>query len=292
MAGSTTSSLDDLLPTIVQEALFVANERSIMRGLVKNYTLAPAQGKVIQVPIYPVQTAAGLTEGDDFSNSTVTTSVASFTIGQVGLMTMVTDMALNASASNVVADLGQLFGNAIAKKIDQDLMAKFESFTTNVIGSSSTTITAALLMQGLTKLKNAGVPTDGIVAVLHPSVAYDLKSAITMTGNYSANVPFAGGTGSSDLANEAMRMGYIGQLFGMTLYESANAPLITSGLAGDYAGAIFHRDALGFGLMRDIQIETQRRARGLGTDVVASAMYGTGVVYEGYGVFASFDASI
>ena len=287
MAGSTTSSLDDLLPTIVQEALFVANERSIMRGLVKNYTLAPAQGKTIQVPIYPVQTAATLTEGDDFSNTAVSTDVATFTIGQVGLMTMVTDMALNASASNVVADLGQLFGNAIAKKIDQDLMAKFESFTTNVIGSSSTTITAALLMQGLTKLKSAAVPTEGLACVLHPSVAYDLKSALTSQGA----VAFTGGA-YGDVANEAMRMGYVGNLFGMQVFESANVPLITSGAAGDYAGAIFHRDALGFGLMRDIQIETQRRARGIGTDIVASAMYGTGVVYEGYGVFASFDATI
>ena len=287
MAGSTTVTLNDLLPTIVQEALFVANERSIMRGLVKNYTLAPAQGKTIQVPIYPVQTAATLTEGDDFSNTAVSTDVATFTIGQVGLMTMVTDMALNASASNVVADLGQLFGNAIAKKIDQDLMAKFESFTTNVIGSSSTTITAALLMQGLTKLKSAAVPTDGLACVLHPSVAYDLKSALTSQGS----VAFTGGA-YGDVANEAMRRGYVGNLFGMQVFESANVPLITSGAAGDYSGAIFHRDALGFGLMRDIQIETQRRARGIGTDIVASAMYGTGVVYEGYGVFASFDATI
>jgi N4-gp56 family major capsid protein len=258
-----------------------------MRGLVKNYTLAPAQGKTIQVPIYPVQTAASLTEGDDFSNTAVSTDVATFTIGQVGLMTMVTDMALNASASNVVADLGQLFGNAIAKKIDQDLMAKFESFTTNVIGSSSTTITAALLMQGLTKLKSAAVPTEGLACVLHPSVAYDLKSALTSQGS----VAFTGGA-YGDVANEAMRMGYVGNLFGMQVFESANVPLITSGSAGDYAGAIFHRDALGFGLMRDIQIETQRRARGIGTDIVASAMYGTGVVYQQYGVFASFDATI
>lgn len=289
--ASTTSSLDDLLPTIVQEALFVANERSIMRGLVKNYTLAPAQGKTIQVPIYPVQTAAGLTEGDDFSNSTVTTTAASFTIGQVGLMTMVTDLALNASASNVVADLGQLFGNAIAKKIDQDLMANFTGFTTNIIGNTSTTITAAFLMQGLTKLKNTGVPTDGIVCVLHPRIAYDLKSAITMTGNYSANLPFAGGTGSSDLANEAMRMGYVGQLFGMQVFESSHCPQ-SGPSTNDFSGAIFHRDALGFGLMRDIQIETQRRARGLGTDVVASAMYGSGVVYEGYGVSAIFQSTV
>jgi N4-gp56 family major capsid protein len=287
MAGSTSVTLNDLLPTIVQEALFVANERSIMRGLVKNYTLAPAQGKTIQVPIYPVQTAATLTEGDDFSNTAVSTDVATFTIGQVGLMTMVTDLAVQASASNVVADLGQLFGNAIAKKIDQDLMSQFANFTTNVIGSSSTTITAALLMQGLTKLKSAGVPTDGLACVLHPSVAYDLKAALTNQGA----VAFTGGA-YGPVANQAMMDGYVGNLFGMMVFESSNAPLIAGGASGDYQGAIFHRDALGFGLMRDIQIETQRRARGLGTDVVGSAMYGSGVVYEGYGVSAVFDSTI
>ena len=287
MAGSTTVTLNDLLPTIVQEALFVANERSIMRGLVKNYNLGMAQGKTIQVPIYPVQTAAALTEGNEFDNTAVSTDVATFSVGQVGIRTLVTDMAIQASASNVVSDLGFLFGNAIAKKIDQDLMAKFESFTTNVIGSSSTTITAALVMQGLTKLKSAGVPTEGLACVLHPSVAYDLKAALTNQGA----VAFTGGA-YGPVANQAMMDGYVGNLFGMQVFESSNVPLITSGAAGDYSGAIFHRDALGFGLMRDIQIETQRRASYLGTDLVASAIYGTGVVYEQYGVLASFDSTI
>ena len=35
MAGSTSTTLNDLLPAITAEAMFVANERSIMRGLVK-----------------------------------------------------------------------------------------------------------------------------------------------------------------------------------------------------------------------------------------------------------------
>lgn len=285
MAGSTTVTLNDLLPTIVQEALFVANERSIMRGLVKNYQLGMAQGKTIQVPIYPVQTAATLTEGNEFDNTVVSTDVASFSVAQVGIRTMVTDLALQASASNVVADLGQLFGNAIAKKIDQDLMALFSSFTTNTIGSSTTTITPALVMQAITKLKSSGVPSEGMVAVLHPSIAYDLKSALTTTGNTN----FASGA-YGDVANEAMRMGYIGQLFGVQVYESSN--LANTGTAGDFVNGVFHRDALGLGIMRDIQIETQRRASFLGTDVVASAMYGAGVVYEGYGVAATFDSTI
>ena len=287
MAGSTSVTLNDLLPTIVQEAMFVANERSIMRGLVKNYSLAPAQGKTIQVPIYPVQTAASLTEGDDFNIAAVSTDVATFNIGQVGIATMVTDLALNASSSNVVADLGRLFGEAVAKKIDTDLMSLFASFTTNTVGSTTTVVTPALVMQAITKLKAQAVPSEGLVAVLHPNVAYDLKASLTTTGNTA----FTGGA-FGDVANEAMRMGYIGQLFGVPVFESSNVPAIAGGDANDYRGGVFHRDALGFGLMRDITIETQRRARAIGTDVVCSAMYGTGVVYEQYGVAASFKSSI
>ena len=287
MAGSTSATLNDLLPSIVAEAMFVAQERSIMRGLVKNYTLSPGQGKTVTVPIYPKQTAAAVTEGNEVDNTAISTDGAVLTVSQVGIRTLVTDLAVNSAASNVVSDLGRLFGEAIAQKMDQDLMAKFSEFTTNTIGSSSTTITAALVMQGLTKLKSAGVPTDGIVAVLHPSIAYDLKAALTAQGNAA----FTGGA-YGDVANEAMRMGYVGNLFGMQIYESSNAPLITGGAAGDYQGAIFHRDALGLAVMRDIQIETQRRASYLGSDVVASAMYGVGTIYESYGVSAVFDSSI
>jgi N4-gp56 family major capsid protein len=285
MAGSTSATLNDLLPTIVSEALFVANERSIMRGLVRNYNVAPGAGKTVTVPIYPVQTAAAVTEGDEVSNTAVSTDVATLTVSQVGIRTLVTDLAVNASTSNVVADLGRLFGEAIARKMDQDLIAKFSEFTTNTVGSTSTTITPALLMAAITKLKNNGVPTDGVVAVLHPAIAYDLKSALTTSGNTAFQ-----GNGQGEIANEAMMEGFVGRLFGIPVYETSN--FSNTGAAGDFVGGIFHRDALGLAMMRDISIETQRRASFLGSDVVCSAMYGVGTIYEGYGVAGSFDSTV
>ena len=132
MAGSTTTTLNDLLPAITAEAMFVAGERSIMRGLVKNYNLAPGQGKTITVPIYPTQTAAGVTEGDEVSNTEVATSGATLTVSTAAIRTLVTDLAVASSASNVVADLGRLFGEAIARKIDTDLLALFSGFSTGV----------------------------------------------------------------------------------------------------------------------------------------------------------------
>jgi hypothetical protein len=91
MASTTASnSLQELLPQIVAEAMFVASERSIMRGLVKNYALGSGQGKTVTVPIYPLQTAAALSEGSEISDSTVNTSSAVLTVTTAAIRTLVT----------------------------------------------------------------------------------------------------------------------------------------------------------------------------------------------------------
>jgi len=280
MAGSTTTTLNDLLPSIVAEAMFVAGERSIMRGLVKNYTLSPGQGKTVTVPIYPRQTAVSVLEGDEVGNTTVSTDSALLTVTTAAIRTMVTDLAVASAASNVVGDLGRLFGEAIARKVDTDLMALFASFSVGV-GGVGTTLSAATIAQAAAKLRAAGVPATDLACVLNPYVAYDLKAAIT---NTFAN-PNAG-----MIQNEAMATGYIGTLFGIPVYESSL--IADTGTAGDFVGGVFHREALGLAMIGDINIETQRRASFLGTDIVASMHYGVGELYDGYGVNVAADSTI
>jgi len=284
MAGSTTTTLNDLLPEIIQEAMFVASERSIMRGLVKNYSLAPGQGKHVNVPIYPVQTAAAVTEGDEVTNTAVSTNTAQLTVSPVAIRTLLTDLARVSAASNVVADLGKLFGEALARKIDTDLTAQFSQLNAG-FGDYSGQITAASIFQAVAKLKAAAVPTEGMVCVLHPEIAYDLKAALTTTGN----TPFTSGA-YSEVSNEAMRMGFVGMIAGIPVYETSN--IANNGTAGDIPGAVFHRDAFGLGLIGDISIETQRRASFLGDDIVCSAYYGTGILQNNYGRYLAYDSSI
>ena len=285
--ATTTTSLNDLLPSIIQEALFVASERSIMRNLVKNYTLPPASGKTVNVPIYPNQTAVALTEGLAIVDHTstgyanVSTNTATLTVGEVGIATQITDLSRIASASNVVADVGRLFGEAIARKIDTDLTALFSGFTTNTVGNASTLLSAASIFQAVAKLRQAGVPSTDIYGVFSPAVAYDLKANLTNTfANPNAGV----------VQNEAMAMGYVGMLAGVPIYETAN--LDNNGTTGDYVGAVFHREALGLAVMRDINIEVQRNALLRGDDLIATAMYGVGELYDGYGVAVTADSSI
>lgn len=278
MAGSTTTTLNDLLPQIVAEAMFVANERSIMRGLVKNFMLPAGQGKTVTVPIYPVQSAAALTEGEEASNTAVATDGKTLTVSTVAIRTLVTDLVKASAASNVVADLGRLFGEAIAKKIDTDLVGLFSGFATGV-GTNTSALSAATIANAVARLRASSVPGDMLACVVHPYVAYDLKKDLTNTWqNPNGGI----------IQNEAMSQGYVGMLFGVPVFESANIVDTT----GDSVGALFHRDALGLAMIGDIAIETQRRASYVGDDVIAYAHYGVGELYDGYGVKITADSSL
>jgi len=284
MTITNTTTLNDLLPSIVAEALFVASEKSIMRGLVRNYTLNPGQGKTVTVPIYPRQTAAALTEGTAPSFTAVSTDGAILTVSEVGLTAQISDLAIMASSSNVVSDIGRLFGEAIARKMDSDLLAKFDTFS-GYVGGVSTTATPALLFQAIAKLRSQGYDTSNDCAiVLHPNVAYDVAS--TLTSTFAAPASMVG--------NDALRNGFMGTLGGVPVYQSSlvGATSASGGSTGDYACGIFHRDALGLAMMQDIRIESQREATKRGFDIVGSAIYGVGELYDNAGIQGIFDSSI
>jgi N4-gp56 family major capsid protein len=280
MTITNTTTLNDLLPSIVAEALFVASERSIMRGLVRNYTLNAGQGKTVTVPIYPKQTAAALTEATAPSFTAISTDGATLTVSEVGLAAQVSDLAMMASASNVVADIGRLFGEAIARKMDSDLLSNVASLSAGV-GGATTTATPALIFQAIAKLRSQGYDTANDCAiVMHPNIAYDVASTLTST--------FA--SPASMIGNDALRNGFMGTLGGVPVYQSSLVN--NTGTAGDYNCVIFHRDAFGLAMMKDITIESQREATKRGFDIVGSAIYGHGILYNAAGVYGQFDSTI
>ncbi len=279
MANETTSStVSELYTEIVAEAQFVIQEKSIMKNLVKNYAIAGG-GKSVEVPIYAAVSAAAVAEATDLSNTAINPSSVTITASEVGVMTTLTDLARNSAPRNVAADIGRLFGEAIAKKIDTDLLGLIDSLSTEV-GDGTAAITPAAIFNAASTLRAAGLPVNETYCVLHPKIAYDLKSGLTNT--------FAGL--DHDLANEALRNGFVGQLAGIKIFESGN--MSNTGNAGDYKGAVFHKDAFGIAMMQDIKIETQRDASLRADEIVATAVYGVGELHDSYGVEIHFDSSI
>ena len=284
MADETTSStISELYTEIIAEALFVAQEQSIMKPLVRNYTIAGG-GKSVEVPLYPTESAAAVSEASDLSNTAINPTSATITASEVGIMTTLTDLARNSASRNVAADIGRLFGEAIATKIDTDLLALFDGFS-STLGNGSAAITPTNFFQAVTILRAAGVPMTDMVAVLHPNIAFDLKSALATQGNTA----FAAG-GDGIAANEALRSGFIGQLAGVPVFESKN--MANTGTTGDYKGAIFQKDALGIAMMQDLKIEVQRDASLRADEIVATAVYGVGELHDSYGIELHYDSSI
>ena len=279
MANETTSStLSELYTEIVAEAQFVASEKSIMRNLVKNYAISGG-GKAVEVPVYAAVSAAAVADATDLSNTAINPSSVTITASEVGVMTTLTDLARNSAPRNVAADIGKLFGEALATKQDTDLTNLFNGFSV-ALGDGSTAITPAVLFNALSTLKENALPTDGCQVVLHPKIAYDLKSGFTNT--------FAGL--DTELSNEALRSGHIGKIAGMNVFETSN--MANTGTAGDYKGGAFHKDALAIAMMQDVKIETQRDASLRADEIVATSVYGVGEIHDSYGVQLSYDSSI
>jgi len=281
---STSSTLSELYTEIVAEAQFVASEQSIMRNLVRNYAITGG-GKVVEVPVYGTVSASAVAEATDLSNTAINPTSVSITASEVGIMTTLTDLARNSAPRNVAGDIGKLFGEAIAKKIDTDLTAKFNGFSQE-IGDGTTALSPANIFNAVAILRKNAVPSTDMACVVHPLNAYDLKAGLTNTfANANAN----------DLANEALRSGYVGSLAGVKIFETSNIADTSGnnpGTTGDYKGAVFHRDALALAMMQDIKIETQRDASLRADEIVATSVYGTGEIHDTYGVEINVDSSI
>ena len=277
MAATTSTTLDDLFSDIIAAARFTAEEESLMMGLVTMYNIGDEAGKTIQVPKYPAVTAAALTEGTDMSSTTVSTSSVDITVGEVGAQVVLTDLAAM-GAGNPAEELGTVLGNSIATKIDTDLIALFDGFST-ALGAAAQEITVADLFKAAATLRTNKAQGE-IFAVVHPYQAYQLKANLTNT--------FANPNGG-DAQNTAMVNAYVGTIAGIDVYESAN---ITIDGSDDAKGAVFSREALAIAMKRDFQIEAQRDASLRAFELNATAIYGVGELDDSYGVEMLFDAAL
>ena len=278
MANETTSTtISELYTEIVAEALFVASEPSIMSNLVRNYTIVGG-GKSVEVPIYGTVSASAVAEATDLSNTAVNPTSVTITASEVGIMTTLTDLARNSASRNVAGDIGRLFGEAIARKMDADLSGLFTGFSTEKGPGAGAELTIQDLFEAGTELRTANAPGP-YYGVFHPKQIFNVKKALTNTFAGTSNIP--------DLGNEAMRAGFVGQIAGIQIFESSN---ISVDGTDDSIGGVFSQDALGVAMMQDLKIESQRDASLRADEIVATAVYGVGELHDSYGVKLTADS--
>ena len=281
MTEAGFSSADSaLLTNVLNEAIFSYNERSIAGNVYTVYDYTGVPGLTVQIPVYPTATAYAPTQAQDLTGEAISTTSKTITAAEIGARIDVSDLLSESTARNMASDVGVMLGNALAEKVDVDAFSLFTetNITTNTVGGTGTTITPAIILNAVYKLRAQNAPTDAdgdYFAVIHPGQAYALTTALTQAGyNTSSNVLST--TGNSLISSSA----FVGKLFNVKVFMSNT--VADESTANSAAGAVFSPMAFGHILKRNIRIETQRDASARNTEFVATTARGNAVLKENY----------
>lgn len=278
MAISKVSDLNSLFNSIFEDALFVAREQNMMTNLVHNYSAKGWMDR--KVSIYPEIVAQSVAEGVDFANPTTfdKTVLATLSPGEIMAQSILTDRRIDTDPDEARQDASTELGNSIATKIDKDLCTTFTSFTAGK-GSAGNSLSIAKCAAALSKLRTNNVPNP-IYVVLHP---YGWHDVWTELGQPAANQALLG-----DLANEALKAFFVGQMLAAKWFTSANIAIDGS---DDAVGAAFHPDALAFDSRKSPTLEPDRDPSLRAWELNISAGYAYGVRRNAFGVKLTHDAT-
>jgi len=277
--ASTTSVNSALYSALVTQAQFAAYENSIARQLVTVFDAPLNTGKTLQVPVWAAVSAtaeynSGLTEGTAPSSLSTNTTSAIITLGEHIVYHQVTDILRDSAYNDVFAQLGDMSGRAIAESLDTEVFSYFApnaaATLSGNVGTDGGTVTTQTILQAAATLRSRKL-TGPFYAVIHPGQAYALKANLTATTSYSS---------ISNVGNSVLDGFYIGQIAGVSIFESALVP----GNASNAYGAVFAPQALGHAMRGGIEMNTLYLPATRATDVVMKATAGAQVLNTTFGV--------
>ena len=276
MSNNTTNN-SELFANLVTAAQFAAYEQSVARQIVTVFDAPVNAGKVLQVPVWSAIAASNITDESAASAADTNTTSASITLSEHVVYHRVTDMLRDSAYGDVMAQLGEQSGRAIAESMDTQAFASFSSLSGSATAIALASFGVADIMDRVAALR-ANKLTGPFYAVLHPLAANQLKKALTATTAYTA---------SGAVADSILSQYFVGQIAGCTVIESSLVPYNAG--TGVATCAVFAPSAIGHGMRGSITMEEQRQAAARATDVVLTGVAGAAVLQSGHGVIMNVD---
>lgn len=276
---TTYSDISSFVSSLYERSLFVAREANLMTGLVRQFSASGWMSRVLTTR--PSLSAATVADGVDYVNPTVfdKSTLATLTPGEVISQVIITDRDLESDPDNSRTDAALEMGNAIATKIDVDLVSCFTSFTKDVGPGAGSSATIAKFAAGVAILRNNKVPAP-INVVLHPYHWHDIWVQL---GQPAGTYAFLG-----EVANQAMKDYAVTNLLQMRWFVSANIAVDGS---DDAVSGLFSSQAIGFDSRRAPRLEPERDASLRAWEFNMTAGYAYGVIRNAYGVKFTADAT-
>ena len=294
MAETDTGVAQGGLGKIIGDAVIAFNHTNVMLPLVT--TKQAVKGALtVQFPDYTKvgsdSVGAG-TDGSDFTTVTsITTAARSATISEHVIRADVTDLAMMGNADDLVGNVGNILGDAVAAKLDADLTALATGFS-QTESSAGTALALSHLFGAMRQLRAAGAPFPynlvlSAKQVWGPKGLISLSKDEAVTGSNSKPLSLLGTKGE-----EAINTGMIGSIAGFDVYWSDQINE-NVGSAGDAAGFAFSKGAIGLGIGPEglMKIETERNASFRSTEYVAVGYWAEMEVKDSFGVYILTDVS-
>ena len=257
----------EVVDTNVIEAVYSA---TVMRPLVRQFSLAGRPTNTANFPAWPALTAAAVAETADLANTQIDTTEVAASVGEVGILITVTDALQEDDILAGLAEFGRQGGRALADKQDADLAALLAGFS-NSTGTTGAALTQARFLAALRALQARDVPQP-YVAVLHPVQVAQLSSDIADNGG---NI--WAGTGDARLGVQGAMAG---TFFGVPIYQTTN---VTDD-GTDYFGGIFAQGkALVHVSKREVRTEFERDVSFRLTEIAITSRYGVAELVDNWG---------
>ena len=269
--------------TIYDAALLVARDQNIMTQLVHIPPSSMNEAELRKLSRMTGFNVTSLTDADDMASQKFTPSVIStLTPAMAGGQYWLTDARMNSSPFQERALAAQDMGEAVATKLETDLIGTFSSFTGGTVGTAGSVITwgNVFAMEARLKAQKALYP---YFLVLHPYQWHVLAKAASVAGTRT-NAP-------ESLLAAVNSNFFVKQAGGVYIFTSANVSVDAS---DDAVIGMFAREAIALDVRRAPRLEPERDASkgGGGWELNLTINYAAGAWDKVKGIQGTFDASV
>ena len=299
MALTNTSTAAGGLGRTIGDAVIAFNHVNVMYPLVTVQQAAQGSNHV-QFSDWTKLASSDVTAATQATTTTavaITTAARTATISEHVIASTVSDLVLMGSGDDVEGQAGPALGNAVAAKLDDDLVELGKAFSQTECGAG-TSLALSHIFGSMRQLRAAGAPMPynlvlspkqvwggkGIISLLH-NTALDTAGSSTTDTATARPVGMMGGK-----AEEAFSTGYVGSIAGFNVYWSDQIDEdVSSG--GDAAGFAFSKGGLGLGVGADglFRIAAERDEMLRATNYVATGFWGEVEIKDAYGVYILSD---
>ena len=293
MALTNTSTAAGGLGRTIGDAVIAFNHVNVMYPLVTVQQAARGSNHV-QFSDWTKLASSDVTAATQATTTTavaITTAARTATISEHVIASTVSDLVLMGSGDDVEGQAGPALGNAVAAKLDDDLVELGKGFSQTECGAG-TELALSHIFGSMRQLRSAGAPMPYNL-VLSPKQVWGAKGLISLlhddavTGSNAKPMSMMGNKGE-----EAFSTGYVGSIAGFNVYWSDQIDE-NVGSGGDAAGFAFSQGGIGLGVGADglFRIAAERDEMLRATNYVATGFWGEVEIKDAYGVYVLSDVS-